>query len=657
MILRFVSFLSVLLMFVFYSCSPQSSQVVAKFGNQTIGLKEFKQAYINNVGSLKQAEKDSLSQMKHYLKLYVDFRMKLRNAFVRGFDSDSALQAEVNNYKQEIGKTYIIDHKLIEPAIKKLYNRRKWELRVSHIMIIPRPNQVEKAKELAEKILDSLQHGANWDKMAAKYSDDKYSKNDGGDLFYVTAGELPPSFENAMYKTEPGHIYPHVVRTRFGFHIIKVTDKRLRVPEIRASHILAAFKRIGGKIDSAKAKARIDSAMKELKAGVSFAKVAEKFSDDPGSKMRGGDLGYFGIRAMIKPFAEAAFNLKKVGDISGIVTTRFGYHIIKLTGRRPYPSLEQDEEKLKKIYRETRYSYDFAKLTDSLEKAFNYKLDTAAVRKIVAIGDTMKIGAHNSLFDPIDTLTLFTCSGKKFFVKEFLNQMESSGRYKDRTYASNVVDEAVKAISADLVMDKAVNSLDKTNPEFAKLMENYKNGIYIFKLQEDEVWNKVKMDSADIYKYYLAHKNKYNWPDRVEFKAIFSRRDSVIKNYYSRLQKGENFDSVAASNPEQKDNVYSKETPELVDINSSDVAEMANSLKKIQSFSEPFMINGGYVIVELLKKDAARPKTFEEAKNEVSSEYQDMEMKKLENEYVERLRKLYKPEYYYDRLKEVFKTN
>jgi|YelNatPaOPRAMG01_1025707.scaffolds.fasta_scaffold00662_20 peptidyl-prolyl cis-trans isomerase SurA len=657
MIFRIISLFSIVLMLVFYSCSPKSSDVVAKFDDQTIGLKEFENAYVNNVGSLQQAEKDSLSKLENYLNLYVDFRMKLRDAFVRGFDSDSTLQAEVQNYKNEIGRTYIIDKKLINPAINELYNRRKWEYRVSHIMIVPDSSGEEHAKELADKILDSLQHGANWDEMAAKYSKDRYTSNNGGDIFYVTAGQLPPSFEDAVYATEPGHIYPKVVKTRYGFHIIKVTDKRPRVPEIRASHILAAFRDSSGKIDSAAAKAKIDSAMQELKNGVDFAKVAEKYSDDPGSKMRGGDLGFFNIRMMVKPFGEAAFNLKKVGDISGIVTTPYGYHIIKLTGIKPEAPFDEQETELKKIYKETRYPEQYAALIDSLRNAFKYHLNDSVMQKISSIGDTIKVGTDSLKFAPIENLPLFTYENKSFLVGQFLKKMNDNAEYKNRTYSPGIVNVAEKAISGDVMMDNAVDSLEKTDPKFAQLMQNYKDGIYIFKLQEEEVWKKVNPDSTNLYNYYLQHKSQYNWPDRVEYKAIFSKKDSVINNFYSLLKQGMNFDSLAKDNPEQKENEYSNQEPQLVDVNSSDVAEKANSLQTVGSFSEPFIINGGYVIVKLLKKDSAHPKTYEEAKMEVSGQYQDMEIKKLENDYIERLKKLYKPEYYYDRLKEAFKTN
>src|ERR1035438_5599987 len=143
--------------------------------------------------------------------------------------------------------------------------------------------------------------------LVSKYSQDSFSKKDGGDIFYVTAGQLPVEFEDAAYNTPKGQVYPWVVRTKYGFHIIKVTDKKERVPQIRASHILVSFNNGKGVPDTTYAKAKLDTVLRALKSGEEFGKVAMQYSDDTGSKQQGGDLNFFERRMMVREFDEAAF--------------------------------------------------------------------------------------------------------------------------------------------------------------------------------------------------------------------------------------------------------------------------------------------------------------------------------------------------------------
>ena len=148
---------------------------------------------------------------------------------------------ELNDYKKKVGVTYILEKQIVDPGVQELYNKRKWELRVSHIMIRPDTTGEEAAHLKTETILDSVKKGISFEDLAQRNSQDYFSAPLGGDIFYITAGLLPVEFEDACYKTAAGQVYPSVVKTRYGYHLIKVTEKRERVPKIQASHILVDF--------------------------------------------------------------------------------------------------------------------------------------------------------------------------------------------------------------------------------------------------------------------------------------------------------------------------------------------------------------------------------------------------------------------------------
>ncbi|MFO7447369.1 MAG: peptidylprolyl isomerase [Ignavibacteriaceae bacterium] len=638
--------------FLLVSCSPKQSEiVVAEYGGKEILMKEFEDAYAKSAGGYEIAEKDSLSRLKSFLDLYVNFKMKLRDAEVRGYDQDPALQAELLDYKKRVGTTYLIEKEIVEPGVRDLYEKRKWELRVSHLMIRPDSNGTEAAREFTQSLLDSIKAGASYEELTKKYSHDNFSRPLGGDIYYVTAGLLPAEFDDAMYNTPEGEVYPEVVQTKYGFHIIKVTKKQERTPQIRASHILVNFQNDEGAVDSAAARARVDSVAAMLKEGKNFAELAAEYSED-GSRQQGGDLGYFERRNMVKEFDEAAF-LLNVGEYSDVIRTQYGYHIIMLTDKKAYPSYADEKENLKKMFRQARYQEVYDSFVDSLKIKYNFIVDSTALESIAAANDSVKIGGEYNL-DNLQDKTVIAYNGKSISVQAFLDMLVDQPDFQNRLITDQLLKNAAAKVSSDISIEEEALNLEKNNPTFASLMEDYKNGIFIFKLQEDEIWNKLAIDSTKLYQHYLDTKDKYVWPDRVSFSEIYSRKDSLINHYYSLLESGENFDSLASMYTERAGLREKAGNYGLTDIKSSPLAEEAAKLNNPGEYSKPVKNGNGFSIIKLNSKEASRLKTFEEAKAEASGSFQELESKRLENTYVDGLKETYNPVIYYDTLEEAF---
>ena len=659
MFLRAAVILSFGLAFIFNSCASGPSQVVlAKFGNQNITVKDFEKAYVNNVGSYEIARKDSLSKLKNFLDLYVDFQMKLKDAYAKGYDNDPVLQKELTDYQKQVGVSYILEKQLVDPAVNQLYERQKWECRVSIILIKQDNNSDLFAEKLANNLLDSIKNGSSFEKLAVKYSKDPSSAKDSGDMFYITAGELPKILENAIYSTEPGNLYPQVIHIKYGYCIIKVKAKRLRTPEVRFSHIMSAYSPTSGsKPDTLAAKLKMDSVLAELKNGVDFAKVAEKYSDDHGTNKKGGDFGYIGIRRIIKQFTEPLFDLKNVGDMTQVIQSNFGFHLLKLTGKKPYPSFDEEKEDLKKLYQNSSYQQDYDTLLNGLKIKYQYKINDATLSYLLANIDTGKVGDVNPKYDNIKDSVLFSFAGSSVKVSEFLDRLSNVHEYEGHKVSPELLKEALTKISNNVALEQEALNLDKSDSEFATLMTNYRDGIFIFKFQEDEIWNKVKIDSVKLLDFYASTKGNYSWPDRVNFSEIFAQSDSAIQSYYDLLAKGENFDSVAAKYTERTDLKSKNGVWGLVDVSSSELAGEAFKLEKPGDYSKPIKNQSGYSILKLISKDPAHLKTFEEAKAEVSGAYQEVESKRLEKDYIDNLTKLYNPTIDYSNLDKAFKSN
>ena len=651
----FKSSIYVLSIFIFSFFNTHAQEVVAEFGKYKVTLDEFEHAYAKNVGGWDNAMKQDISDYKNFLDLYVKFRMKLRDAQVRAYDRDPDLTKELKDYQKQVGVSYIIEKKINEPGIKQLYDRRKEEFRVSHIMIRPDSSGDEAALKKAQAILDSIQNGASFEEMAAKYSDDKFSGPNGGDIYYITAGLLPYEFEDAMYTLQSGEVFPGVIKTRFGYHLIKVTERQHRYPKIRASHILITYHNADGKLDSAAAKATADSVMAQLKAGASWDDMVKKYSQDTGTKDKEGDLGYFERRMMVKEFDEAAFNMK-VGDIVGPIQTNFGYHIIKLTDRLDTQPLESEAENLKQIFDKQRYQHKREVLIDSLKKKYNFTINETVFNNFIDNSDSLRFGMVHPKMDELADEVLFSYADKKVTIGKFLELANHNSKITGKPMDNkDDVMNAINTLAEDMVLEEEAMNLDKTDPEFAQLMADYRDGIYIFKIQEDEVWDKVKIDSADVYNYWEANKEKYSWPERISFSEIFSTKDSLINKYYDMLNNGADFDSIAALYTERTAKKKDHGHYELQDVNFNDFYKEANKISEVGTYTKPEVFAGGYAIFKLEDRQPAGVKTFEEAKAEVSGEYQEMLSKKLENDYVASLEKRYKPEIYYDKLQDAFK--
>ncbi len=380
-----------------------------------------------------------------------------------------------------------------------------------------------------------------------------------------------------------------------------------------------------------------------------------QYSDDTGSKERGGDLNYFERRMMVKEFDEAAFNLS-VGQVSDVVKTNFGYHIIKVTDKKPYPTFEEDKENLKKIFKQTRYQGEYDSLIAHLKIKYNFRVNDKNLQIIASKSDTVKVGGDHPKMAEIKDTEVLSYEGNSIKAQEFLNKLNGSSDYLNKLITYDILKSFANKIGADYMLDAEALNLEKTNAEFASLMEDYRNGIFIFKLQDDEVWSKISFDSTKLYNYYTTTKNNYVFPDRINFSEIFSRKDSLINHYYDLLKKGNDFDSIAAKYTERPGYAEKAGNYGLVEINNSPLSVEANKLKNSGDYSNPFANTGGFSIIKLVAKEPSRVKTFEEAKAEVSGAFQESESKRLEQEYIDKLKNEYKAVIYYDNLEKAFKN-
>ena len=187
---------------------------------------------------------------------------------------------------------------------------------------------------------------------------------------------------------------------------------------------------------------------------------------------------------MVKEFDEAAFKME-VGEISDPIQTNFGYHVIKLTDKMEYPSFEEERENLKKLFEKQRYQVEYDNLIDSLRVKYNYSVNDETVDLLMEKSDSVRFGMEYPNLDAVKDEVLFTYAGKTITAGEFLFTVNSAGTFAGKAiFIHDEVINVVNKVSEDLLKEEEALNLDKANPQFASLMNDYRDGIYIFKLQE-----------------------------------------------------------------------------------------------------------------------------------------------------------------------------
>lgn len=515
-------------------CSKKKKDVIAEIGDEKIYLYEFENQYLKSIGNnLDTARNKSLAERKEYLDLMIKFRLKVKDAKDKGYLNSPEIQKDLEDYKKNFISTFLIDKEVVEPNIKELWDRKQYEMRASHILILlpqsTTPEDSVKAYMRADTVIKRLKKGDPFELVAKEMSDDKSTGMNGGDLYYFTAGMAVPEFEDAVYSLKVGEYTKKPVRTMFGLHIIKLTDKKKRYESIRAAHILIQdIKDSTGKvIDSISPYNRAKEILARIRNGEDFSQIASEVSEDPGSKSKGGDLGFFDRRRMLQPFDSAAFSLK-VGQVSDVVRTMFGWHIIKLLEVREYQPYEKQRETLKSEFkRGPLFKAEYTKYLEKARKDFKLEVVPAGFNLFISRLDTTKMFSDQKLD------SIFTDQDKQQVVANYKGGDIKIG---DILQYFSLNKEFISTVANPIMLRKVIDGCSETpilnliaikekiekDEDYIDLFNEYQNGVLSFKIDQEELWSKVKITDEDIQKYYEANKEKYTYTenDEKKYKAV-----------------------------------------------------------------------------------------------------------------------------------------
>ncbi|NRD22416.1 peptidylprolyl isomerase [Winogradskyella litoriviva] len=626
--------LLVVLIALNFSFSQDKDEVLLTVGDESVKVSEFLRVYNKNIDLVRD---ESQKDIDGYLKLFTEYQLKLQEAKRLKLNEDKKYQREFSRYKKQLIKNYISENKVTEELVKEAYERSNLDVNASHILVrldasakdtIAAYNEVLALKEQV------LREG--YDTVKAK-------KHNGQTIFledlgYFSAFKMVYDFETAAYNTPVGEI-SMPFRTQFGYHVVKVNDKRLSRGTITASHIMVNLTQKDSLLNPEE---RINSIYKKIEQGESFEALAKQFSDDKSSANNGGKLTPFKSGQLSSlEFEDQAFALKNNGDISEPFKTAFGWHIVKRIDLEPLAPYEDVKAAfITKVQRDSRSKLINEAMVSKLKKKYEITYNPEAKSYFTRLlNDKFYNRAWELPEDLKGNEAIFTINNKPFTYEAFAKQLFNS----QRLYAGNklpfssIVEKEYNNFFETSIFKYREENLEFENEDYANILKEYRDGLLLFDLMEKEIWNKASKDTVGLENYYNNNKSNYQWEDRVDVVIATSSDKSNLKKLRKLMKKGKSQEDIkkTLNKGDEQNVIFTKGLYSITNPILPPGFEAKKGLSEVYNNH-----NEAFHIIDVKEVIPARVKTFDEAKGKVTNDYQTI----LEENWVKSLYNRYKVE-------------
>ena len=641
---------------------------------------EFERQFLKNI-NLKE-DPISAKDIRSYLDLYIKFKLKVQDAKDAGLDTATAYVQELQMYRDQLARNYLYDRAVTESLIKEAYDRLKYEVRVSHILVLvsadaseaDKKKALDKIEEMHQKLMRNPT-AENFGDMARNESEDAGTKSSGGDLGYMTALQVVYEFENQAYNTAVGGISP-VFKTEFGYHILLVTDKRANRGDIKVNHILV---RVLNKDENSDTEARkkIDEIAANMVGGKeTFENMAKTYSEDYNSRYNGGAMDYINTAQFVgdidrQYWADQAFTLKKDGDITAPFRTNFGWHLLQRVNVRPLKSFDDKEmhSMLKmEVQKNQRSQTSVDSLVVKIKNENGFTMNQKAVSALLGYLDSnfmkgkfdelsipeMHVVVSGPAKKPVKTeynlrkMEVFHLADQSYSVGDLCTQLTYNSKAIQGSKKEGL-DRLINAWIDKTCVEYQDEHLEEKSVEFRDIYQEYKEGILMFNRMQQLVWDKANNDSAGLATFFAAHHGEYNWGDRFDVEVFFCNDAKMMKTVGKEVKKGISTDSIRREHTKRNvlDYAYKTGKYEMGDTFLFVPSRVLNMLFDDAKSAKPKYRKPGiysigpvgddFVVVKVKAFLPAGPKTLDETRGPVASKYQEQ----LEREWIEALRLKY----------------
>jgi peptidyl-prolyl cis-trans isomerase SurA len=582
----------------------------------------------------------SREEFEENLSLFVNYKLKVREAEELGLDKSVEFTREFASFQENLKAPFLIKNSLEEGELRKAYSRMQEVVRASHILFQFPPNASRDDSlivlKMALKVKGEIEQNGDINALAEQYSDDPSAKINKGDLGYFTSLQMVQPFEDAAYSIQTGKVSDPVL-TSFGYHLIQVKDRQPNPGQVRVSHILVRIDETSNTGEDLARRKIADIYTEIQKENTVWEDIVKTYSEDPASSENGGILPWFSVGSMIPEFEIAAFSLTEIGEVSPPIRTQYGYHILRLEDKKPLESFESMEENIRsRILRDSRSTMIQSQVMAIQKARYSFDENEIAVEALSASLNNL----NGSAFIPalenanVTSQPLFTLQGKTYtsqdlanFVREEEIIPRSNSGIFDAWYEQFTASKLNQAEEADLLAN---------NTEYQMLLKEYRDGILLFSLMNEEVWQKGILDSLGQVSFYTKNLKNYQWKSRVNAFIVKVLDPAQLEAARTQLN-GQvlNEELVSKFEIDYKTNkplAYQTESG-LVEYAAHPVLSKADLNLSYQEIESEGIIN----VVLLGEKLPAGPKKFEETRGLVIRDYQDF----LDNSLLEKVKSKY----------------
>ncbi len=651
------------LVLVATTTQKKEDQVLMEVGKEEVTVSEFTNVFKKN-NNLQEATNQELED---YVDLFVKFKMKVLDAERMQLDTLSSFKNELAGYRKQLARPYLTDKQAEQKLIEEAYDRMTEEVRASHLLFLVDEKALPKDTLAVYQKINSLRNkilnGEDFETVAKTHSEDPSAKTNGGDLGYFSAFRMVYPFETAAFNTPLGEV-SKPFRTRFGYHIVKVTDKRKSRGEVKVAHIMIEQGAKATDEEKQEATDKLSQILDFFKEGKSFDDLV-RYSDDKGTSSKGGELPWFGTGQMVPAFESTAFSLKEKGEVSEPVQTIYGWHILKLIDKKAVPSFEEVKADIeRKIKRDSRANKGKTVLINRIKSENNFRSNMEALTPFYQIDFEAQWTAESM---SNNKQMLFILDNKKYTQADFAIYIEKNKTPIDQTKIVSVINEMFDDWVEKTCIQLEDSLLEEKYPEFKALMKEYRDGILLFNLMDQKVWGKAVEDTMGLKQYFQLTKENYQWDNRLDasvftclnkevaerVRRLISTNDNVRLLSNSELSlitfgKGENRlsidDIITIVNNQNPLNLQ----VESAKFSKGDHAHLDNAIWK-KGLTDNELNEEIVTFAFIYDVLAPMPKSLKEAKGQVTSNYQDY----LEAAWIKELEERYPVTINYDLLNSI----
>lgn len=516
--------------------SQSDKEIFLYIDKEPIYFGEFIHLYQKNLNVITDEKQKDLD---NYLDLFITYKLKLAEAKQQGLDEKDEFVNDITAYRKDLTLRYLEDSKITKDILEEMYKRSKKEIHASHILInLPAyayGKDTIKAYEKINALREKAISGEDFNQLAEKHSDEPNADKTKGDLGYFSTMQMVMPFENAAYSTSIGEV-SSIIRTGYGYHILKVHGERPIENKLDAAHIMIIKTK-----DSISDEKQIQKAYVALQNGSSFADVAKQYSQDAVTKSKGGQLEAFGRKDInLQVFTDKAYSLEE-GTFSAPFKSELGWHIVKLNKRLPHSSKEDKTVEIKRFFESIGNSafYDQKKY-DKLLLLLNYELlsDSYAVDLLSKID-------RNYLMKRVEPLHLSKEENKKmfkleehiFYYNDFLDYLSKVAQYATEGMpAEQILSNAFRSYKKEQALNIYGNKLYRENKNYAESVNDYSNGLLLFNLMQEQVWQKATRDTVAQKEYYNKNQAEFDLPEKWRVVIYNTKEEFIARAIQDRLR-------------------------------------------------------------------------------------------------------------------------